>query len=115
MTFVTAVAEETDDATFTEADIEREPGVGGGAQQPVRRQEADVGPRWAVARIAKHLQTWVFALEVSCGTVQGVASKLLKMPGPLVHLLLPSCQHAGCQRSAAKDIRCSTHDNCQSG
>ena len=39
----------------------------------------------------------------SCGTVQGVASKLLLVSGPLVHLLLPSCQHALCQRSAANN------------
>ena len=50
MPCVTAAAEETDDdATFTEADIEREPGVKGAAQQPVRQQEAEAGSRWAWA------------------------------------------------------------------
>lgn len=78
MAFVTAVVEETDDdATFTEADIEREPGMRGAAQQPVRRQEADAGPRWAGQGLLS-----LCVCVCACVCVQG----------PLSYLLLPSCQ-----------------------
>ena len=58
---VTAAVEETDDdATFTEADIEREPGAKGAAQQPVRQpvrqpEEAEAVSRYAWPSLAASL------------------------------------------------------------